>query len=71
MRKVFSSKHLILFFALIFPCIFFSQENDDSWSRDIEPPPAPIDDSLWVLVVLAVLFVAYYIYRIRIKIDTK
>ncbi len=61
--------------VVVFLCfnslVSFAQENDDSWSRDIEPPPTPIDGSIVYLAIAALLLALYFFYKTNLKTGTK
>lgn len=64
------NKTVWVFLFMAMPILVRSQ---DFPSEDgIDPPPAaPIDDSIVVLWIAAVLFAAYFFYKKNLKIEAK
>lgn len=58
--------HVMAMLLLAQPIVSFSQEGGDAF-RDIEPPPAPINDYVIYFAVATVLFVGYYFSKVTLK----
>ena len=64
------NKTIWVLFFLVVPLLAISQDGFDG-GEGIEPPLAPIDDSIVYLWIAGVLFAAYLFFKRNIKIESK
>lgn len=70
MTKLFKTNYFLALLYIVAPFITFAQEDGDAF-RDIEPPPAPIDDYVIPFAFVAILIAAFYFYKTNLKTGTK
>ena len=73
MSKNFKLNFILASLFIVTPSVMFAQDIDPPPAfEEIDPPPAAtIDNSIAVLVVLGLLFAAYYFYKSNIKMQKK
>lgn len=70
MKKLLKTNCLAGLLVLVAPLELFAQEDGNAF-RDIEPPPAPIDDYVIPFALVAILIAAFYFYKTNLKTETK
>lgn len=70
MKKLFQTDYLLALLLLVTPLFTFAQEDGDAF-REIDPPPAPIDDYVIPFAFVAILIAAFYFYKTNLKTGTK
>lgn len=70
MNRTKIEKQLIKIVALLLILLYssglYSQEDDGLFDRDgVDPPPAPIDDFIYPMFIIAVLFSFFVFYRMK------
>lgn len=65
-----NTKTITFLFVLILPFFGKAQENGNNF-RDIEPPPAPIDQYLIHFTFVSILIAAFFFYKKNLKSHTK
>ncbi|MGV1013151.1 MAG: hypothetical protein ACOYBS_11960 [Flavobacterium sp.] len=70
MKKLIRSNYLIALLLMVLPLFTFAQEDGNTF-RDVDPPPAPINDYVIPFAVVAILIATFYFYKTNFKTDTK
>jgi hypothetical protein len=70
MKKLFEINFALVLLFTVIPLVSFSQEDSDAF-RDIEPPPAPIDDYVIHFAIAAIVLAAFYFYKTNLKTEMK
>ena len=70
MEKLVTKNYVMVLLLMAIPLVSFSQEDGDAF-RNIDPPPAPIDDYVIPFAVAAIVLAAFYFYKTNLKTESK